>query len=76
MKKGVYVKYNSLEHGKGAGQVIDVITEEDKTIILCEPVYTKRKDTKEYNNDIIIALDINDCKETNDINIPKGMRFR
>jgi hypothetical protein len=76
MNSGDYVTYESNIYGKGYGQVIDVITKDNKEVVLCEPLYSKRSREREQQLEPVIVLDITECKESSDVNIGKRMRFR
>lgn len=76
MKHGDYITYDSLVYGKGSGQVMDVIVRDGKSIVLCEPLYTKKARSNERQLETIIDLDINECKIGTSMNTGQRMRFR
>ena len=72
----MYVKYNSLEHGQGTGQVIDVIEKDNKTIVICEKLYSKKDLRDREREDSVIALGIGEVTISQDEGLSKRMRFR
>ena len=60
MKYGTYVSYDSIVHGKGKGQVIDVIEKEGRSTVIIEPTYSKDDKRKE---DVLISVDLEEANE-------------
>ena len=76
MEKSAYVNYKSDIHGTGAGQIVDIIEKNDKTIVLVEPLFNDKDRRNRERENILIPLELKDVKVVDQTELNKRMRFR
>lgn len=76
MDRSAYVKYNSPIYGKGAGQIMDVLEKEGKTIVLVEPLYNDKDRRNNEHTEPVIVLELKEVNVCSEIEIGKRMRYR
>lgn len=76
MEKSAYVNYKSDIYGAGAGQIVDIIEKNDKTIVLVEPLFNDKDRRNRERDSILIPLELKDVKVVDQTELNKRMRFR
>lgn len=77
MKTGVFINYNSAEHGQGTGQVIDVIEEAGKeAVVICERFFKKGEINSREKSSMIIELQLDDIKDVKEGQPKNSLRYR
>lgn len=76
MNRSDYVEFISPIHGAGAGQVIDIIEKDNRTILLVEPVYNEWDRRKRKPEDRLIPIELKDASAIEHTELNKRMRYR
>lgn len=76
MKNGVFIKYDSAEHGKGIGQVVDIIEEDGKSVAICERYFKKGEISDREKSSTIIALQLNEITVAKEGKPKNSVRYR
>ena len=76
MNRSDYVEFISPIHGTGAGQVIDIIEKDNRTILLVEPLYNERDRRRRKLEDRLILLEVKDATVIEHTELNKRMQYR
>ncbi len=71
-----YVNYKSAIYGEGSGQLIDVIEEDGKSIVIVDPLHNEKDRRKREIDSDLIRLELKDISIAKQADLTKRMRFR